>query len=581
VSQLAELDHPRLAQPVTDAPNQGRLVEPKRVARFALLASVVAGRQVAVTDGAPAEKTWTDGFTIFVDGALDSADAACSVVAQAALLGAGSLSGDHMDRLARRPALVSRFLAVEVHRALAAHAHFLPLTFQDLIDHWTAETTDSPAGSLERAEGRSELSDLPRKFGTIRPRDIRPDLATQGTGMAGPMATASAAELSDLGALDDEDDSTPSLDLDQMSVGGGGSVGKLLQRMLMSAKGGSGESGGPPGTDTPTRWSRRPRAGRGAFVRGAGLIVPDGIGVNGPRRLTYPEWDTHQGRYRADWCTVTDRPSDSIVPGPAVELDTWRLRRALSCLGADRVRSRRQMQGDELDVDAVVEARVQMRAGQAPNEAIFLDDLRKRHDLSVLILLDASGSAAEASTTGGTVHDHQRRAAAALAVTLHELGNRVALSAFRSQGRSNVEVQTIKRFDEPMDGRVLRRLGGVKPGAYTRLGAAIRHGSATLNSGGKTTRQLLVVISDGFAYDHGYEGDYGEMDAQRALSEARALGIGCLCLTIGASTDDGTLTRVFGTAAQGSIDQVDDLAPVAARLVKTALATASSGKRRT
>jgi nitric oxide reductase NorD protein len=128
---------------------------------------------------------------------------------------------------------------------------------------------------------------------------------------------------------------------------------------------------------------------------------------------------------------------------------------------------------------------------------------------------------------------------------------------------------------------VLRRLGGVKPGAYTRLGAAIRHGSATLNSGGKTTRQLLVVISDGFAYDHGYEGDYGEMDAQRALSEARALGIGCLCLTIGASTDDGTLTRVFGTAAQGSIDQVDDLAPVAARLVKTALATASSGKRRT
>ena len=29
-----------------------------------------------------------------------------------------------------------------------------------------------------------------------------------------------------------------------------------------------------------------------------------------------------------------------------------------------------------------------------------------------------------------------------------------------------------------------------------------------------TPRRLLVVLSDGFAYDHGYEGRYGEADAR-------------------------------------------------------------------
>ena len=31
---------------------------------------------------------------------------------------------------------------------------------------------------------------------------------------------------------------------------------------------------------------------------------------------------------------------------------------------------------------------------------------------------------------------------------------------------------------------------------------------------------LLVVLSDGLAYDHGYERAYGAADARRALSEA-------------------------------------------------------------
>ncbi len=87
------------------------------------------------------------------------------------------------------------------------------------------------------------------------------------------------------------------------------------------------------------------------------------------------------------------------------------------------------------------------------------------------------------------------------------------------------------------------KLNSLEPGAYSRLGAAIRHGSAVLESGGGTSRRLLVVVSDGLAYDHGYERSYGAADARRALTEARRRGIGCVCLTVGASTDVTAMRR--------------------------------------
>ena len=97
----------------------------------------------------------------------------------------------------------------------------------------------------------------------------------------------------------------------------------------------------------------------------------------------------------------------------------------------------------------------------------------------------------------------------------------------------------VKRFDDHLDAGVIRRLNSLEPGAYSRLGAAIRHGSAVLETRGGTSRRLLVVMSDGLAYDHGYERAYGAADARRALTEARRRGTGCVCLTVGAGTDVG------------------------------------------
>ena len=126
---------------------------------------------------------------------------------------------------------------------------------------------------------------------------------------------------------------------------------------------------------------------------------------------------------------------------------------------------------------------------------------------------------------------------------------------------------------------MLQRLGGTSPGAYTRLGAAIRHGSAVVERDGGTTRRLLVVLSDGFAYDHGYEGAYGEADARRALAEARRRGTACLCLSMGAPTDTEALRRVFGTAAHARVPRVEDLPAMVGPLFRFALRSAEAQQR--
>src|SRR5439155_12497505 len=90
------------------------------------------------------------------------------------------------------------------------------------------------------------------------------------------------------------------------------------------------------------------------------------------------------------------------------------LRRPLARLGMGLDNYRRQPQGDDIDIDSAVEAWVHTLAGSSPDEAFSVESLRRRRELSVLVLLDVSGSAAEPGPTGRPVHQLQRLAAAAL-----------------------------------------------------------------------------------------------------------------------------------------------------------------------
>ncbi len=423
--------------------------------------------------------------------------------------------------------------------------------------------------------GSSKIADPPASFGVIKARSLLAAHASvQQSDTAGihDPRRKSANELSD---LDDADDGDGSDVMDPFSspVGGGGAAGKLLARMLSRVRQLSGA--GSPGADTPTHRSHK-------GIRGSGMVTStsappseiDGADDRDSEGRKYPEWDVHRRRYRHDWCTVHETDPPHKEGRPLERPDVHALRRPLTRLGIGLDRCHRQTQGDDIDVDAAVEARVETLAGRAPDEAVYLDNLRRRRDLAVLVLLDVSGSSAEAGTFGQTVHEQQRAAAAALTVALHELGDRVALYAYQSQGRSAVHMMPVKRFDDTLNALVMQRLGSLTPGAYSRLGAAIRHGTSVISEKAGTSRRLLVVLSDGLAYDHGYERVYGAADARRALSEARRQGIGCLCLTIGAATDTGELSRVFGSAAHASIPKPRQLADVIGPLFRAALRTA-------
>ena len=359
------------------------------------LASALAGRALEVTAGDPGEPAWTDGRVVFVDPVASRRDQIETLAVQASLLAAGSLEPDVVRRFARRPALARRYLALEGHRALAASEDLLPLPVRSLIDCNIAGRGDSPAASLAAALSREPIADPPGNFGAIRARRLlasnnRADTAaTTRERVARQQAHRVLVELEE----DENDDVSGTVDLFSSPVGGGGALGQLLQRMLGVVR--QLDGGGPPGSDAPTHGTR-PRtlgAGNAAFSTAmAGTAEEAAIEDRGTK---YPEWDVHRRSYRRDWCTVQEvepRPSDSA---PSLVWDGYGLRRPLARLGMGLDRCHRRVQGDEIDIDAVVEARVEAMAGSAPDEAIYVESLHRRRDLAVLLLLDTSGSAAE------------------------------------------------------------------------------------------------------------------------------------------------------------------------------------------
>jgi nitric oxide reductase NorD protein len=545
--------------------------------RLGLLASALSGCTLEVASLDTGEHAWTDGTTIFVDANARPRDQLESLAVQASLLAAGSLQPDVMRCLSRRPALTRRYLALEGHRALAANEELLPPSMRSLIDRDVAVCSASPSTSLDAARSREAIADPPGAFGAIYPRKLleakRPDASAPS--IAHMPRRDNDKPLAELDA-DDNDDGHDGTDMFSSPVGGGGALGKLLQKMLGAVR--KLGDGGQPGADTPThRLGSGTGGGNSVVSTAVANTIDDDTG--GGQGAKYPEWDVHQRRYRPEWCTVQEVEPRVKDDAAFVMSDVYGLRRPLARLGVGLDRYHRQAQGDDIDIDATVEARVEMMAGSAPDEAVYLDSLRRRRDLSVLLLLDVSGSAGEPGAVGQTVHQQQRAAAAALTAALHDLGDRVALYAFHSQGRSAVSLMPVKRFDDDLDALAMKRLGGLVPGAYSRLGAAIRHGANILERRGGTSRRLLVVLSDGLAYDHGYERVYGAADACRALAEARRRGTGCLCLTIGAATDVDDLRRVFGSAAHATIPRLDHLGRVIGPLFRSALTSAEVRRR--
>jgi nitric oxide reductase NorD protein len=265
----------------------------------------------------------------------------------------------------------------------------------------------------------------------------------------------------------------------------------------------------------------------------------------------YPEWDWRARRYRPDYCHVRELAAPEGDPdwGTRILRQRSALVRALRSQ-AERVRPRlerqpRQTHGDEIDLDAYVEHRAERFGSRSVVERLYRSERRVRRDFAVALVLDVSASTERPLAAGQRVIDLERETALLFCTATRWLEDRLALYAFSSRGPCDVRVQRLKRFEEPHDAAVERRIAALEPGDCTRLGAALRHVTSQLSREAARAR-LLLVLSDGRpSDDDGYDGRHGSEDTRRAVQEAIERGIVPFCISI--QPDAERLDHVFGS----------------------------------
>lgn len=270
-------------------------------------------------------------------------------------------------------------------------------------------------------------------------------------------------------------------------------------------------------------------------------------------RFQYPEWDWTQGAYLAHGATVRALPP---VLGPQSWVDATLarhrghlagIRRQFEALRPERVRLRRQTDGDELDLDACVEGRIDLRAGGVLRDGWYETRRPGRRSLALSLLVDASGS-----TDGWIGHqrrviDVEREALLLVSIALHGLGEPFAIMAFSGEGPHGVTVRMLKDYHEAYDNEIALRIAALEPERYTRAGAAIRHATALLMKQ-PAAHRLLMLLSDGKPNDADhYDGRYGVEDMRQSVTEAQLQGIFPFCLTIDRQAP-GYLPQVFSAS---------------------------------
>lgn len=251
--------------------------------------------------------------------------------------------------------------------------------------------------------------------------------------------------------------------------------------------------------------------------------------------LRYPEWDHRRRAYLPAHCAVFADPAreegEDWRPDAQARRHIRVVRRQFEALRPKREILRGQVDGNEFDMDALVRSRVDLLTSGMGSDRIWLAARNQARDLATLLLVDSSLST-DAWVDGRRVLDVEKEALTALAYGLEACGDPFAILTFSSRTRREVRVESIKGFDERIGETVRKRIAALRPGQYTRMGAAIRHAASELVKRPERHR-LLLLLSDGKPndLDH-YEGRYGVEDTRKAVLEARGKGLSVFAVTV-------------------------------------------------
>ena len=287
-------------------------------------------------------------------------------------------------------------------------------------------------------------------------------------------------------------------------------------------------------------------------------------GIMPPRH--YPEWDYATQTFRPDWTTVFERFPPSGDPAVVDRmLDRHRLlvkklKWVIDQLKPhDRKRLRFQSEGDELDLDALIRAMTDYRAGSEPDNRIYVRHVPGGRDIAVMLLLDLSESVKQ--TPEGmdcSILQLGQEAAALLAWTVDQLGDKLAMAGFSSHTRHEVHFTHFKTFKEPWGEVAKGRLAAMEAGYSTRMGAALRHAGDYL-APRYEAKKILFVLSDGEPADIDVEDrDYLVADTHKAVSELKQKGVVTYGINLDPHADD-YVEEIFGRGRYALVDRLDRL----------------------
>ena len=319
-----------------------------------------------------------------------------------------------------------------------------------------------------------------------------------------------------------------------------------------------------------------------------------------PESYIYDEWDFRSNDYKPRWCIVKERImgegdkgyyDDTLLDYSALVSN---LRRQFEMISPEMLKKVNRLEdGEEFDIDDVIEAFVDIKTGVSPSEKLYWRRNKIQRDVACVFLLDVSASTAESIEDSNTSNDWdvpddpvdymkwiksrrksgivrtykriidvEKEASVLLIDALENLGDQYGIYCFSGYGRENVEFYTVKDLEEKMNDNIKGRIDKISPLHATRMGPAIRHAISKLEKVQSRTK-LLFLISDGRPQDRGYsregvEKEYAVHDTKMALTEAKNKDINAFCLTVDKNGHDylKTMTQDMGYEV---LDDVKDL----------------------
>ena len=277
--------------------------------------------------------------------------------------------------------------------------------------------------------------------------------------------------------------------------------------------------------------------------------------------LPLPEWDYRTNTLQPDHCRLQPmiaRDAAAAELPESLRKTAHRLRQQFAALAPARRWLKAQQDGPELDLDNCVRNIADRACGQTPDQGTYLAQARCERDLACLLLADLSLSTDNWVSDSHRIIDVIRDSLLLFAEAMSATGDRFGLYGFSSIKRSNIRFHLIKDFSKRYDAHARGRILALKPGYYTRMGAAIRQASRILIEQ-PASRRLLLLISDGKPndLDH-YDSRYGIEDTRMAIHEARRMGLQPFCVTIDREGGE-YLPYLFGPAGFTVIRKPEDL----------------------